>query len=427
MNLIQRDAASIWHPFTQIENADDPVPVSHASGIWLYTTDGRRILDATSSWWVNAHGHAHPHIVKAISRQAETLEHIIFAGFTHEPAIRLAERLLALLPGNQRKVFFSDNGSTSVEVALKMAIQYFYNQGIERNRIIAFRNSYHGDTLGGMSVAERNAFNLPFQTLLFEPVFVEPPYPGKESEAIENLKSVLSEGNVAAFIFEPLVQGASGMLMYGADALSEMISICRRNSVLTIADEVFTGFYRTGKLFASNYLSEQADMVCLSKALTGGFLPLSVTAVPEFVFEAFRSKDKYKTFFHGHSYTANPLACAAANASLDLFEEEGFEAHIAELESLLANFAEKNRTHSQIQEIRQLGCILAMEMKSKQASGYLNDMAGQVSRWFLQRNIYIRPLGNVVYISPPYCILRNELLDLLEVMDEFLNSTLSEV
>jgi adenosylmethionine---8-amino-7-oxononanoate aminotransferase len=351
MDLMQRDAKVIWHPFTQVALADAPMPVSHAFGAWLYTHSGHRLLDATSSWWVNAHGHAHPHIAGAIAKQAETLEHIIFAGFTHEPAVRLAERLLRILPGKQEKIFYSDNGSTSVEVALKMAIQYFHNQGIKRKRILAFRNAYHGDTLGGMSVAERNAFNQPFIPYLFEPHFIEAPEPGREEQTINEIREALSEGDVAAFIFEPLVQGASGMRMHHSHTLSEMIRLCRDAGVITIADEVFTGFYRTGKMFAAEYLSQQPDIICLSKALTGGFLPLAVTAVPGFIFEAFRSTDKFKTFFHGHSYTANPLACSAANASLDLFEADDFKARIEMISGMLGDFARLYANHERLMRL----------------------------------------------------------------------------
>jgi adenosylmethionine-8-amino-7-oxononanoate aminotransferase len=422
MDLIQRDARSVWHPFTQVQLADAPLALKSASGSWLYTHDGRKLLDATASWWVNAHGHAHPHIAAAIARQAETLEHIIFAGFTHEPAIRLAERLLALLPGNQEKIFFSDNGSTSVEVALKLAIQYFYNQGVSRQRIIAFRNAYHGDTMGGMSVAERNAFNLPFAPFLFEPHFIQAPEPGMEAMAIAELHAALSAGDTAAFIFEPLVQGAAGMRMHDAATLSEMIGICRAAGTITIADEVFTGFFRTGNWFASAVLMNQPDIICLSKALTGGFLPLAVTAVPGFLFEAFRSTDKYKTFFHGHSYTANPLACAAANASLDLFEADDFKFSVAMISEMMADFALKFAGHPRLAEIRQQGCILALELKSNQPAGYMNDDAAAIGRWFLNRGIYVRPLGNVLYITPPYCIEKAEMKQLLLAIEDYLNA-----
>ncbi len=423
MDILQRDAQYIWHPFTQTALADPPLALSHASGSWLYTQDGTKLLDATSSWWVNAHGHAHPYIAAAIAKQAATLEHIIFAGFTHEPAVQLAERLVKLLPGKQEKIFFSDNGSTSVEVALKMAIQYFHNKGTPKTKIIAFKNAYHGDTFGGMSVAERNAFNQPFSNYLFEPIFIDAPEPGCENVALAALKLALGDDQAAAFIFEPLVQGASGMRMHQAETLSEMISLCRKAGVLTIADEVFTGFYRTGKLFACEYLQQQPDIICLSKALTGGFLPLAVTAVPQFIFDAFSSRNKYKTFFHGHSYTANPIACAAANASLDLFEEDHFVQQVKLIQHRMAEFVKSIAEHPRIKEIRHLGCILALELHSTQTTGYLNDDAFQISRWFLKRNIYIRPLGNVLYITPPFCISPSELDLLFENIALFLEDT----
>ena len=421
MNLSQRDKAVIWHPFTQAQTAKDPIAIIKAEGIWLYAEDGQRYLDGTSSWWVNAHGHCHPYIADQIAQQAAQLEHIIFAGFTHEPAISLAEQLLAVLPGNQARIFYSDNGSTSVEVALKMALQFHFNRGEERTKILAFSNAYHGDTFGAMSVGARNAFNAPFGKLLFEVMHVDAPELGNEERCIEQFRTILKHEKPAAFIFEPLVQGANGMRMHSATVLSELIALCREYGVLTIADEVFTGFYRTGKRFACDHLTHQPDMMCLSKTLTGGTLPLGVTAAPEFVYEAFLSNDKYKTFFHGHSFTANPIACRAALASLELLQKPECLINIQQIVMEHQQFAEVIKGHPRIAEIRILGTIIAIELKTDAERGYLNPVSEHITDFFLERNIYLRPLGNVIYCTPPYSISEAELTLIYDAIHDYLD------
>jgi adenosylmethionine-8-amino-7-oxononanoate aminotransferase len=421
MNLSQRDKAVIWHPFTQAQTAKDPIAIIKAEGIWLYAEDGQRYLDGTSSWWVNAHGHCHPYIADQIAQQAAQLEHIIFAGFTHEPAISLAEQLLAVLPGNQARIFYSDNGSTSVEVALKMALQFHFNRGEVRTKILAFSNAYHGDTFGAMSVGARNAFNAPFGKLLFEVMHVDAPEQGNEERCIEQFRTILKHEKPAAFIFEPLVQGANGMRMHSATVLSELLALCREQGVLTIADEVFTGFYRTGKRFACDHLTHQPDMMCLSKTLTGGTLPLGVTAAPEFVYEAFLSNDKYKTFFHGHSFTANPIACRAALASLELLQKHACLINIQQIVSEHQQFAEVIKGHPRIAEIRILGTIIAIELKTDAERGYLNPVSEHITDFFLERNIYLRPLGNVIYCTPPYSISEAELTLIYDAIHDYLD------
>jgi adenosylmethionine-8-amino-7-oxononanoate aminotransferase len=421
MNLRQRDNAVIWHPFTQAQTAKDAIAIVRAEGIWLYAEDGQRYLDGTSSWWVNAHGHAHPYIAEQIAKQAAQLEHIIFAGFTHEPAVSLAEKLLAILPGNQSRIFYSDNGSTSVEVALKMALQFHFNKGEERTKIIAFSNAYHGDTFGAMSVGARNAFNAPFGKLLFEVMHVDAPELGNEERCIEQFRTILKHEKPAAFIFEPLVQGANGMRMHSATVLSELLALCREQGVLTIADEVFTGFYRTGKRFACDHLTHQPDMMCLSKTLTGGTLPLGVTAAPEFVYEAFLSNDKYKTFFHGHSFTANPIACRAALASLELLQKPECLINIQQIVMEHQQFAEVIKGHPRIAEIRILGTIIAIELKTDAERGYLNPVSEHITDFFLERNIYLRPLGNVIYCTPPYSISEAELTLIYDAIHDYLD------
>src|ERR1039458_604558 len=308
MTLNEKDKAYIWHPFTQMKVSMEPIHIERAEGCILYASDGRKFIDAISSWWVNIHGHSNPFIAEAIARQAREMEHVIFAGFTHTPAILLAEKLVEILPGNFAKVFYSDDGSTSVEVALKMALQYWFNKGVPKTKVIAFTNAYHGDTFGAMSVGSRSVFNAPFQELLFDVKHVPVSIGNDVEKSIERFTKIAKGNDVAAFIYEPLVQGAGGMVIYEAKHLERMLSIAKAHEILCIADEVMTGFGRTGSLFASNYMDEKPDIICLSKGITGGFLPLGVTVCTQEIFDAFYSDEKSKALFHGHSYTANPIA-----------------------------------------------------------------------------------------------------------------------
>jgi adenosylmethionine-8-amino-7-oxononanoate aminotransferase len=331
--LSESDKKNIWHPFTPLAGGPDPVLIESASGVYLHTSGGRKIIDAVSSWWVNLHGHSNPHIAQAIADQAHTLEHVIFAGFTHEPAIQLAENLLSILPENQARIFFSDNGSTAVEVALKMAFQFWYNQGRPKNKVVAIRGAYHGDTFGSMSVGDRGIFTDPFKNHLFETHFIDFPEAGKEDAVVAEFKKIVRQPGTGAFIYEPLVQAAAGMRMYAVELLETLLQEARAHNVICIADEVFTGFGRTGKLFASGYCHTKPDIIAVSKGITGGALPLGVTSCSDEVLEAYRSDDFLKTFFHGHSYTANPLACAAANASFALLMKEECTAAIQRIAS----------------------------------------------------------------------------------------------
>lgn len=410
MTLLEKDKAFIWHPFTQIKDENAPIVIKRAQGCTLFAEDGKEYIDAISSWWVNIHGHAHPHIAKAIAHQAMELEQVIFARFTHEPAINLAEQLLMNLPPHFSKVFFSDNGSTSVEVALKMALQYHHNQGITHKiKIIAFDNAYHGDTFGAMSVSGRNEFNTPFNPLLFDVNYIAIPNEFNVDLIKNEFKKLISKENVAAFIFEPLVQGSAGMQMYKAEYLDALIQIAQQNNVVCIADEVMTGFYRTGELFAIDYLDNKPDIICLSKGITGGFLPLGVTCCSSTIYETFVSEDISKTFFHGHSYTANPLACAAANASLELLLNENCQEAIEEICLLHAAFADKIKDNAFIKDVRQTGTILAIEFNTNESSSYFNSIKDKAYNFFINNGVLLRPLGNIIYLMPPYCITAKEL------------------
>ena len=420
MNWAERDKKVIWHPYTQMLQSE-VIPIVKGDGAYLYDEAGNRYIDAISSWWVNTLGHANPYIAKKISEQLTTLEHVIFAGFTHPKAVELAERLLGHLPVNQKKIFYSDNGSTAVEVALKMAIQFHSNQGLPNNTIIAFDNAYHGDTFGSMSVSGRSVFTHPFQPYLFDVKFIETPIKGKEEVAFNQLKETINKGNITAFIFEPLVQGAAGMMMYEPEILDKMIQYCKSKQVITIADEVMTGFYRTAKFFATDYLNEKPDIYCLSKGITGGEMALGVTSCSQMIFDVFLSEDKTKTLYHGHSYTANPLACVAALASLDLYEQIECGENVKRIQEKHANFLQYIKHHKQIKDIRQTGTILTIELNTKGVTSYLSEIRNKIYAYFIQKGIIMRPLGNIFYLIPPYCTSDSDLDYIYSCIEEFLN------
>ena len=312
--MLEDDHKYIWHPFSQMKTDPTPIPVVKGQGAQLIDENGKVYIDANSSWWVNVHGHGHPHIAQAIKHQFEQLDHVIFAGVTHQPAVEMSRRLLEWFQDEQaRKVFFSDNGSTATEVALKMSFQYWFNKGENRRKIIAFEGAYHGDTFGAMSVGERDLFNKPFEPFFFDVDYIPIPTQDNFETIKKQMRNIVATGEVAAFIFEPLVQGASGMRMYTPEQLKDLIKIAQQEGVLTIADEVMTGFGRLGKMFAMDYLEQYADMMCFSKGITGGVLPIGITVATEEIYQAFWDDSRLKAFLHGHSFTGNPLACAAVN------------------------------------------------------------------------------------------------------------------
>jgi adenosylmethionine---8-amino-7-oxononanoate aminotransferase len=411
VTLAQRDRSCIWHPFTQMQTARDSIPLVRGQGVYLFGENGFKYIDGISSWWVNLHGHSHPHIVDAIKKQAGELEHAIFADFTHRPAIELAERLLQIFPGSMSKVFYSDNGSTAVEIGIKMALQYWHNKNAltKRKKVICFNRGYHGDTFGAMSVSGKTDFNRPFWSHLFEVESIDPPYYGHEEHSLKQLKDILKEDSAACFIFEPIILGVGGMTIYSATGLDNLLKACRDYDVICIADEVMTGFGRTGLLFACDYLIEQPDIICLAKGLTGGFLPLSVTACKSFIYEGFLSRELSKAFLHGHSYTANPLACAAALASLDLLEKDECALQRRIISDCHINFCLKWRQHPKLKRCESLGTILVLEYASGEAASYFHSFRDKLYYYFLENGILLRPLGNVLYVLPPYCISSEEL------------------
>lgn len=406
--LKELDKKYIWHPFDQMKGADI-IPIVKGEGAYVFDEDGKKYIDGFSSWWVNTHGHSHPYIAKKLSEQAFELEHVAFGGFTHPGAVQLSERLVNLLPEKIEKVFFSDNGSTANEVALKMSIQYWFNKGEKRNRFIALKGDYHGDTFGSMSLTARGGFNEPFERFMFDVDFIDVPTDENRSELLNHFEELLKTNDVAAFIFEPIVQGAGGMIMHSPEVLSELIGLCNQYNVIAISDEVFTGFGRTGKMFAVDYCENKPDIVCLSKGLTGGFMAMGITAVSDKIYQAFYSDDKTKTFLHGHSYTGNALACSVANASLDLFEKEEVWKNIEEISKMQSNFVLSLQSHSKVRNARSFGTIAAVELEADGESSYFNEKGKDAYKWLLDKGIILRPLGNVVVIIPPYCILKEDL------------------
>ncbi|SDX41003.1 adenosylmethionine--8-amino-7-oxononanoate transaminase [Hymenobacter psychrophilus] len=415
--LSERDHAVLWHPYTQMQTAPLPIAITRGEGSWLVAEDGTRYLDAISSWWVNLHGHAHPHIAARVSEQLRTLEHVLFAGFTHPTAVELAEQLLEILPENQARAFYSDNGSTAVEVALKMVLQYFHNLGQPTRRtFICFKNSYHGDTFGAMAVSSRGAFTEPFWPLLFDVKFIDVPVPGREAEVLAQLDALLQNPEVAGFIFEPLVLGTAGMVMYEPVILSEMLHRCQAAGVLCIADEVMTGFGRTGPLFASSLLTAQPDLMCFSKGLTGGTLAMGLTTCAAPVYEAFLSDDKMRALFHGHSYTANPVACAAALASLELTRAEECTEQRRRIAAAHAAFRAEIEGQPGIRAVRHRGTILAVEYDPGEGTSYFSRLRDAFYQLALDHHVVLRPLGNVVYLLPPYCTTDAEMALLYTVL-----------
>ena len=392
-------SSRVWHPFTQ-HGLGEPIPlVTHARGAALHTADGRRIVDAISSWWVTTHGHCHPRIMAAIAEQAAKLDQIIFAGWTHAPGEELAERLVALLGGRLPHVFYSDSGSTAVEVALKMALGYWLNRSEPRHRILALEHGYHGDTIGTMSVGARGVFNRAYTPLLFD-VGTIPLPAGDGGNALDALEQAC-RAKPAAFIVEPLVLGAGGMLFYSPDVLARMRAICAQHDVLFIADEVMTGWGRTGTLFACDQAGVTPDIICLSKGLTGGAVPLAATLASDAIYDAHLSQDRARMFFHSSSYTANPIACAAALANLDIWRDEP----VAERIALLCERQQVrlDRLPSIARNVRRLGTITAFEWGPDDAS-YMSDFSPRLLAFFRERDLLLRPLGNTIYVMPPYCI-----------------------
>jgi adenosylmethionine---8-amino-7-oxononanoate aminotransferase len=398
----------IWHPFTQHALRPSLPTVVGAEGAYLITQEGHRVLDAISSWWVITHGHRHPRIVAAIQAQAAMLDQVIFAEYTHEPAERLAAKVLALAPRELAHVFFSDSGSTSVEVAIKMALGYWRHGGEPRHRLVVMQHSYHGDTIGAMSVGARGPFTDSYEPLLFEVECIPFPAAGREEATVAAFEAICRRGDTAALLLEPLVLGAGGMLMYSPEVLAALRKSCSAHGVLFIADEVMTGWGRTGTVFACEQAGVSPDIACYSKGLTGGALPLAVTLCRPEIFRAHYAPDRRRTFFHSSSFTANPIACAAALANIEIWETEPVRERIAALEALQARYLERFRGDPRFENVRRTGTITAMDLRAAER-GYLAGVGPRLQEFFRRSHILLRPLGNTIYVLPPYCVTAEDL------------------
>lgn len=420
MSLTEKDSQYLWHPYTQHKTASAPIAITKGEGALLWDENGKEYIDAIASWWVNPYGHSNSFIAEAIYKQLTTLEHVLFGGFTHEPAVVLAEKLMSILPKNQQKLFFSDNGSTAVEIAIKVALQYFFNKGEKKTTIIAFENAFHGDTFAAMAASGISLFTDAFQGMFIDVVRIPVPIVGEEKASCDALAKAIKDHNCAGFIYEPLVQGAAGMVMYAPSALDTLIRMCKDNNVLTIADEVMTGFGKTGRTFASDYLEKQPDMMCLSKALTGGTIPMAITTFTQDIFDAFYDEDINKALFHGHTFTANPTGCAAALASLDLLQTPEMQANIARVNTNHLAFEKRVQSHPKVVTTRVLGVIFALEIKTESAASYYGNLRNKLYNFFIENGVILRPVGNIVYILPPYIITDEQLEKVYQVVESAL-------
>ncbi|MDT0554255.1 adenosylmethionine--8-amino-7-oxononanoate transaminase [Urechidicola vernalis] len=418
MSLQERDKKHLWHPLTQHKIHPNHLPIVSAKGCILTDDKGNEYIDAIASWYTCMYGHCNEFITSKVKEGLDTLDQVVFSGYTHKPAIELSEALMDILPKNQQKIFFSDNGSTSVDVAIKMALQYHFNQGEKRGKIVALEGGFHGDTFGAMSVSGLSVYNGPFEDFFIDVARI--PIPNKDNiqVVIDQFETLVKNENVAAFIFEPLVQGASAMYMYDAHLLDELIAIAHENGVVTIADEVMTGFGKTGKNFASEHLNNKPEIICLSKSLTGGIAPMALTTCSQKIYDAFYADEIGKGFFHGHTYSANPLACNAALASMKLLQTEEMQENIQRVIQSHKEFNTKVKDHPKVKSTRQLGIIFALDLNIEmERYGNLRD---KLFQHFMRTGVFLRPLGNTIYILAPFTISKSELQKVYKSIEQAL-------
>lgn len=413
-SLSERDAAIIWHPLTQHKTALPLKAIVKAKGVWLEDEEGKQYIDGIASWYTSMYGHCHPKIKKAIKNQLDSLDQVVFSGFTHKPAVLLAEKLIKILPSNQSKLFFNDNGSTATEIGIKMALQYHHNQGAKRNMLLALEDGFHGDTFGAMSVSGLSVYNGAFEDHFLEVLRLPKPVGYNNEEVIKLLQTWIESYDIAGFIYEPLVQGAAGMKTYSKAGLEDVLKLCKLNDILCIADEVMTGFGKTGKNFASEHFQTQPDIICLSKSLTAGMVPMGITSCTQKVFEAFYDEDIAKGLFHGHTYTGNPLACAVALASIELLLSDEIQDQINKIIGWHHTFATQLKQHPKVVDVRQVGVILALDL-AVQMERYGN-LRNQLYQFFMEKGVFLRPLGNTIYILAPYVILKEEMQQIYDAI-----------
>lgn len=421
MSLADRDKKHLWHPLTQHKTHPDTIAITKAAGCTLYDEDGNQYIDAIASWYTCMYGHCNPYITKRVAEQMQQLDQVVFSGFTHEPAVKLSEALVSILPENQNKIFFSDNGSTAVEIGIKMALQYHFNKGEKRQTLVAFENGFHGDTFGAMSVSGLSVYNGPFEDFFIDVKRIPTPNGQNTSTILKLLKSIHEQDPLAGFVYEPLVQGAAAMKMHNVEGLNAILNFCEDNTIITVADEVMTGFGKTGKFFASDYMEIKPDIMCLSKALTAGLLPMAITSCSQNIYDAFYSDDLKKGLFHGHTYSANPLACTAALAGIELLQSDDIQKNIQRIIESHSKFDYKIKSHPKVESTRQLGIIYALDLNVEMSRyGGLRD---KLFQYFMNHGVFLRPLGNTIYILAPYVISDSELekvyktiLDALEIL-----------
>lgn len=419
--LLEDDKKHVWHPFTSLKEKYEYLPVKSAKDCTLTLDNGTEILDAVSSWWTNIHGHGNKELADVVHKQVLNLDHVIFAGFTHEPAVQLAKNLVSATNDTFSKAFFSDDGSTAVEVALKLALQYWDNRGIAKSKVVALEGAYHGDTFGSMSLAGKSEFFKAFNDKLFDVESIDFPTETNKNEVYSQFEDVLKQGDVACFVFEPKLQGAAGMRMYSEEILQELFRIAKKYDVLLVADEVLTGFGRTGNLFSSINGAIKPDVMALSKGITGGILPLGVTMANDEIVSAFDTEDKTKTFYHGHSFTANAITCALAVKSLEILLRDKTQENIKRIERRQQEALDKFKSHSKIKNARVLGTVLALEIETGSESSYFSNIRDIMYQSAIEKGVLLRPLGNVLYVLPPYVILDEELDRAYSVIEQIIN------
>lgn len=418
MTLSQRDKNHLWHPLKQHQTHPESLPIVKAKGCILTDDNGNEYIDAISSWYTCMYGHCNDYIIEKVYQQMQQLDQVMFSDFTHEPAIKLSEELIKILPNGQNKIFFNDNGSTAVEAGIKMALQYYFNNNDKRSTFIAFENGFHGDTFGAMSVSGLSVYNGPFEDFLIDVKRIPTPDGTNNDDVLQQLQHIISNHSIAGFIYEPLVQGAAGMKNYDANGLHQILNLCKQHNILTIADEVMTGFGKTGKHFASDFIDTKPDIICLSKALTAGLLPMAITSCTQEIYNAFLSNDIGKGFFHCHTYSANPVACAAAIAGLELLQSEDIQNNIKRIIASHNDFNAKIKTHPKVKSTRQNGVIFALDLNTN--AGRYGDLRDKLLHFFMERGIFLRPLGNTIYIQPPYVITDAELQKVYDTIEQSL-------
>jgi adenosylmethionine-8-amino-7-oxononanoate aminotransferase len=420
MSISKTDKQYLWHPLTQHKTSVAPLPIVKAKGAVLYGEDGREYIDGIASWYTAMYGHCHPYIIEQVTQQMQQLDQVVFTGFTHKPATTLAQKLFAILPSNQAKMFFNDNGSTAVEAGIKMALQYHHNKGQKRSTLIAFEDGFHGDTFGAMSVSGLSVYNGPFEDYFLKVERIPTPHAHNLQEVLEKLRNIIAQNDCAAFVYEPLVQGAAGMQMYSAAGLKEILAMCKEDEIITIADEVMTGFGKTGKYFASLHLDIYPDVMCFSKALTAGLVPMSLTTCTQKIYDAFLDDAIAKGFFHAHTYSGNPLGCAAAIAGIELLTSDEMQANIKRVEARHHAFAKAIQHHSKAKNIRVAGVILAFELETSMER-YGKERT-KLYDFFMERGVCLRPLGNTIYIQPPYITSDTQLDTIYTAIEEALDN-----